>query len=151
MSKEEPCVTVRGRDHVGRGNDCSYQLLFPAEPFWFIVGKHAEKQGTRGDASTCEGVCERPMPLVWETARVVGRQSHLEWPLRVFFLVAILVVVRESLDAHISNMPCDCCQLGMRSHEAALICREVDVRVVVDCEEVERLVAFEGVKRHHVR
>ena len=78
-------------------------------------------------------------PLVWETTGIKRSELTSEWPNWLVLLDSILIIVRESLETHVSDMLADLRELCMGSHEVALIIGEWNVSVVNWLEEVESI------------
>ena len=146
VSEEEFGVTVQGCDHV-RGRNDSADLV---EVSLRIISAPDIKEGVvHWDTATSQLFEVRFLPLIWCVARIIWPELTLEWPDWIFLLVAVLIVVRKSLDRHVSHVLTYLGEFGMGGHQIALVVWKIDVSVIVETrlEEIVGVwVASEGVK-----
>ena len=64
VSEEESGVTVDRGDHFGRCNDLADLDFFTAKLLRLSKGHHVKEAGSRRNASTCQLLGERSLPLV---------------------------------------------------------------------------------------
>jgi len=118
-----------------------------AQVFWSLKAPDVKQIVPLRNATAGELVEVGALPTVWEVARVIWSELTFEWPDGVVDVPTELVVVRETLHGHVTDVLADLRELGMGGHEIAFVSWNVDVCVVIGFQEVERVgVALEGVK-----
>ena len=147
VSEEKLGVSVHGGHDLGCGDDLTDLADRVAKSLWSFKAPEIPKGMADLDATTGEGIEIRTVPLVWEVAGVSWAELALEWPDWVWLVVSVLIVVRESLEGHVSDVLGDLGKLCVGGHQIALVGWNVNVGVVNWSQKVESpWVTFEGVE-----
>ena len=77
---------------------------FATHCFGFLHAPKIEESSAWRDTSIGEVIKVGTMPLVWEATWICRSEFTFEWPNWVIFLLTKLVIVRETFDAHVSNV-----------------------------------------------
>ena len=126
--EEEFGVSPNRGNQIRSHDDTANGLLFTTLCLWAFESLNLEEWIVSCDASGCQVLPVRHVIdklirhaavvvecLIWLVARVIWDQSHHEWPFRVFFSGAKLIVIGKVFDAHVSNELADLRKFGMCS------------------------------------
>ena len=120
-------------------------LLASTERQWLVSGDHFVQRRAFFDVLS-ELVQVGGYIVVGHVVVEPWPQLDFEGPDRVLFEIPVLIEGREALDAHVAEVLRDLRELGVGSHQVALIRRLIDVREEGVPEEIVAWLALEGME-----